>query len=226
MLDRLSRLASFTGVAFAVCGVAAFATSQGPPSDDGAKIKAFFIANSTSQQISDTLWTLAFVFLVLFVGSLRSYLRRTPAAEGLSAVALAGAAMMAVGAMVYFGFDFTLAVGASSVSPDAVQAVNLLALKLVYPFQAGGLVLGIAAGLAILRGRGATKMARVAGARERHRDGGHLAHRYFRVLPLDRDRWRADLETPQPGPSSAAPDAPDAIGLPHLAATTPELLAS
>ncbi len=156
-MDRLSRLAPFTGVAFAVCGVAAFGSGQGPQSDDVAKIQAFYISNSTSQQISDILWTLAFVFLVLFVGVLRSYLRRAPAAEGVSAVALAGAAMMAVGAMVYFGLDYTLAVGANSVSPPAVEAVNLLALKLVIPFEAGGLVLGIAGGLAILRGTGLPK---------------------------------------------------------------------
>ena len=157
MMDRLSRLVPFTGVAFAVCGVAAFGIGQGPRSDDADKIKKFFLANGTSQQISDILWSLAFVFLVLFVGSLRSYLRRAPAAEGLSAVALAGAAMMAVGAMVYFGFDYTLAVGASTVSVTAVQAVNLLALKVVIPFEAGGLILGIAGGLAILRGTGLPK---------------------------------------------------------------------
>ena len=110
------------------------------------------MANSSGQQLSDSLWTLAFVFLVLFAGSLNSYLRRTLGVEGLGSLALAGAAMMAVGAAIYFGCDYVLAVGAGKVSPTAVQAVNLLAVKLFFPVIAGGLVFAIASGLAILRG--------------------------------------------------------------------------
>ena len=153
ILNRLSRLAPLTGVVFAILGAAGFMSGQGPGSTtDGAKIAAFFVANSTGQQVSDILWALAFAFLVLFAGSLRSYLRRTPVAEGLSSVVLAGAAMMAVGAFILFGCDYALAVGSSHLAPAAAQAVSLIENKLSFPLAAGGLVFGIASGLAILRG--------------------------------------------------------------------------
>jgi hypothetical protein len=154
MLSRLSRLAPLTGVVFAVLAGAAFALSNAPPGAEssGGPVIAFYKAHSSSQQASDFLWMLAFAFFVLFAGSLRAYLRRTLAAEALSSVVLAGAAMMAVGASVYFGFDGALAAVPSHLDPAAAQALNVLALKLFYPLSAGGFVFGIASGLAILRG--------------------------------------------------------------------------
>jgi hypothetical protein len=58
---------------------------------------------------------------------------------------------MAAGTGVYFGFDFTVAREAQSLSPDAAQAINALALDLVFPLSMGGAVFGIATGLAIWR---------------------------------------------------------------------------
>jgi hypothetical protein len=112
---------------------------------------AFYDAHGSSAQASDYLWMLAFAFLVLFAGSLRTFLRRTPGAEGPSAVVLAGAAVMAAGAGVYFGFDYTLASSSGHLAPAAAQALNVLALKLFLPLSAGGFVLGVASGVAILR---------------------------------------------------------------------------
>jgi hypothetical protein len=60
---------------------------------------------------------------------------------------------LAVGATVYFGFDYVLAVVPSHLDPAAAQALNLLALKLAFPFALGGCVFGLASGLAILRSR-------------------------------------------------------------------------
>jgi hypothetical protein len=94
---------------------------------------------------------LGLALLVLFTGALRTRLRGVPAAEGLATNALAGAAITAAGGCVYFGCDFALAGMPASMAPAAAQAVNLLALQLVLPLGAGVLVLGIAAGLAILR---------------------------------------------------------------------------
>jgi len=95
---------------------------------------------------------LALVFFVFFAGSLRGYLRRTPAAAELSSVVLAGAAVLTAGGCVYFGFDYALATVPSHLSPAAAQALNVLALKLFLPVSAGGLIFGLASGLAILRG--------------------------------------------------------------------------
>ena len=154
MLDRWSRLAPLTGVAFAVLAVTAFLSASGAPSAtaSGASVIAFYEAHGSSAQTSDYLWMFAFAFFLLFAGSLRNYLRRTPSAKALSSVVLAGAAALTVGATVYFGFDYALATVPSHLDPAAAQALNVLALKLFLPVSAGGLVFGIASGLAILRG--------------------------------------------------------------------------
>jgi hypothetical protein len=154
VLNRVSRLAPLTGVAFAVFAVAAFVSSQVPPGAkaSGARVIAFYTAHGAGQQRSDYCWFVAFTFLLFFAGSQRAYMRRAPAAESLSSLALAGAAALTVGATLYFGFDYTLAVVPSHLDPAAAQALNILALKLVFPFAAGGCVFGVASGLAILRG--------------------------------------------------------------------------
>ncbi len=154
MSDRFGRLAPLTGVVFAVLAVAAFASASGAPSatDSGARVIAFYEAHGSSARTSDYLWMLALAFFLLFAGSLRSYLRRTPAAVALSSVVLAGAAVLTAGGCVYFGFDYALASVPGHLAPAAAQALNVLALKLFLPVSAGGLVFGIASGLAILRG--------------------------------------------------------------------------
>ena len=154
MSDRLGRLAPLTGVVFAVLAVAAFGTASGAPSAtaSGTRVIAFYEAHGSSAKTSDYLWMLALVFFLLFAGSLRAYLRGTPAAAGLSSVVLAGAAVLTAGGCVYFGFDYALATVPSHLAPAAAQALNVLALKLFLPVSAGALVFGVASGLAILRG--------------------------------------------------------------------------
>jgi hypothetical protein len=152
--DRLDRLAPLTGVVFAVLALAAFGTASGAPSAtaSGASVIAFYEAHGSSAKTSDYLWMFALAFFLLFAGSLRGYLRRTPSAATLSSVVLAGAAVLTAGGCVYFGFDFALASVPGHLAPAAAQALNVLALKLFLPVSAGGLVFGIASGLAILRG--------------------------------------------------------------------------
>ena len=154
MLDRLSRFTPLTGVAFAVLAIVAFGTASGAPKESasGAQVVAFFEAHGTQQQVSDTLWALAVAFFLLFAGSLRAYLRRRPAAEALSSLMLAGAAVVTCGAAVYIGFDYTLATTANHLAPAAAQALNMVALKLILPLVVGLFVFGLASGLAILRG--------------------------------------------------------------------------
>jgi len=152
--DRLGRLAPLTGVVFAVLAVAAFGTASGAPSAtaSGARVIAFYEEHGSSAQASDYLWMLALAFFLLFAGSLRGYLHRTPAAAALGSVVLAGAAVLTAGGCVYFGFDYTLATVPGHLAPAAAQALNVLALKLFLPVSAGGLVFGVSSGLAILRG--------------------------------------------------------------------------
>ena len=64
---------------------------------------------------------------------------------------LAGAAVLTAGAAVFFGADFVLAMMPATIAPPAAQALNMLALYLVLPLSAGGLVFALAAGVAIVR---------------------------------------------------------------------------
>ena len=152
MSDRLGRLAPLTGVVFAVLAVAAFGTASGAPSESasGERVIAFYEAHGLSAKTSDYLWMFALVFFLLFAGSLRGYLHGAPAV--LSSSVLAGAAVLTAGGCVYFGLDYALATVPGHLAPAAAQALNVLALKLFLPVSAGGLVFGIASGLAILRG--------------------------------------------------------------------------
>jgi hypothetical protein len=156
MWSRIARLAPLTGVVSGVLVLAAFAAGQGgAPSEhaSGTQVAAFVHAHSSGQKTSDILWTFAFVFLVFFAGSLRAHLRRASAAEAASSVLLAGAAMMATGAALYFGSDYVLATTRADAAPATFQTLNALAVSLYLPVIAGALVFGIAGGVAILTAR-------------------------------------------------------------------------
>lgn len=154
MVTRLDRFAPLTGVVYALLTLFAFGTASGAPSNSasGAKVIAFYKSHHTSARVSDTLWMVAFAFLVLFAGTLRSHVRRKGSADALSSSLLAGAAVFAAGAVVYFNFDLTLAVVPQHLAPAAAQALNVLALNMALAPSAGGFVFGVTAGLAIIRG--------------------------------------------------------------------------
>jgi len=154
VVDRLSRFAPLTGVVYGLLTLVAFASVSGAPSSSasGAKVIAFYESHRTDARVSDMLWMLAFAFFVLFAGTLRSHLRRNAPADGLGSVVLAGAAVFAAGAVVYFNFDFALAVVPQHLAPAAAQALNVLALNMALAPSAGGFIFGVTTGLAILRG--------------------------------------------------------------------------
>jgi hypothetical protein len=153
MWTRLSRLGPLTGVAFSLLTIAGMAIAKSPPgaSAGGAKVLAFYRANGTQAKTADILIVAGFACFLLFAGSLYAYLRRTDGADGLSAVLVAGAAVLTAGAATFFGADFVLAMMPATIAPSAAQALNMLALYLVLPVAAGGLVFGLAAGVAIAR---------------------------------------------------------------------------
>jgi hypothetical protein len=155
MLTRLDRLTPFTGVVFAVLSLAGMATAQPPPGvkASGEQILAFSKLHASSQRVADGMLIAGFAFFLFFVGSLRAHLRRNPEAEAASTVALAGAAVLASGVAVYIGLDAASNAAPYALAPAAAQALNVLALQLVYPVLVGGFVFGIAAGAAILRSR-------------------------------------------------------------------------
>jgi hypothetical protein len=155
MSDRLSRFASLTGVVFAVMVVVGIFSSGGETPDANAspaKVIAYYTTHRSEVETSAILFALAFLFLVLFAGSLRSYLRQTSAAEGLSALVLAGGVLMAAGALTGSGVEYGLAHKLQGLGPETAQALNFLGQELFLPILAGAFVFAVASGLAILRG--------------------------------------------------------------------------
>jgi hypothetical protein len=155
MPDRLSRLAPLTGLLFAVLAVVAIVTGGESPgtNEPPAKIVAYYATHRSEVKTSALLFALAFLILVLFAASLRSYLRRTPAAEGLSALVLAGSVLIAAGTSISSGVEFGLANEIHHLGPEAVQTLNFITEEVAFlPVVGGAFLLALASGLAILRG--------------------------------------------------------------------------
>jgi hypothetical protein len=155
MTDRWGRLAPLTGVLFGIIVVVAIVTGGGETPDANARparVIAYYGTHRAEVETSAILFALAFLVLLLFAGVLRSYLRRTPAAEGLGSLTLAGAVLMAAGALIGTGVEYGLAHQLSHLGPEVAQTLNFLDNELFLPVLAGAFVFGISSGLAILRG--------------------------------------------------------------------------
>jgi hypothetical protein len=155
MADRWGRLAQLTGVLFGVMVlVAVFANnSETPkPSASPAKVVLYYAGHRSEVETSGILFALAFLVLLLFAGALRSYLRRTSGAEGLASLVLAGAVLMAAGALTATGVEYGVAHNLHDLSPEAAKTLNFISSELFLPVLAGGFTFGVCSGLAILRG--------------------------------------------------------------------------
>jgi hypothetical protein len=154
MSGRLSRLAPLTGVLFAVMGVAAGMSGGETPEANASAVTviAYYTSHRSEIETSSILFALTFLVGVLFAASLRSYLRRTPAAEGAAAIVPVGAAIMLIGAALGAGVEYGLARNISHLSPAAAQAVNVVSNEIFLPLLAGVCVFSLASGVAILRG--------------------------------------------------------------------------
>lgn len=155
MSDRWDRLAPLTGVLFGVIVVVAvFTNSSETPkaSASASKVVAYYTEHRSEVETSGILFALAFLVLVLFAGALRSYLRRTAAAEGLGALVLAGAVLMAAGALAGTGVEYGLAHNVHDLSNETAKTLNFVSSELFLPVLAGGFLFGVCSGLAILRG--------------------------------------------------------------------------
>ena len=149
-----NRLGALTGVGFVVFLILSFVVAGEPPAQDDSaqEIVDFYTDNDDQVWIGVSLSMIAATFLVLFGGYLRKVLR---AAEGeghmLSSVVLAGATIVAVGA----AFDATLSVAlvetVDDIDPVGVQTLNALWNNDYIPIGLGALILGLSAGLSIVR---------------------------------------------------------------------------
>jgi hypothetical protein len=155
MNDR-SWIAALTGVGFLVLAIASVAFGGGEPPDPAddpvEEIVEFYADNEGSIWISALLQTLAAASLLFFAGYMRKMLR---AAEGpghmLSAVALAGATVLATGLAIDATLNVTLVETAEEIEPAAVQALAALWHNDFLPMALGGFVFLLSAGLSIVR---------------------------------------------------------------------------
>lgn len=155
MSDRWGRLAPLTGVLFGLLIVAAVIAngSETPKaSASPAKVVIYYSQHRSEVETSSILFALGFIVLVLFAGSLRGYLRRAAVAEGLSALVLAGAILMAAGALAGTGIEYAIAHNLYDLTPQMAKTLNVVSSELFLPVIGGGFIFGICAGIAVLRG--------------------------------------------------------------------------
>jgi hypothetical protein len=155
MPNRWSRLAPLTGIAFALLFTVALviaATNNTPTSDaSGTTVIAFYETHGSALRAGAIIMAFAFLFLLFFSGSVRSYRRSAPTAEGPAALIPVSAAVLVAGGTTNFGFEYALGDVPGHLSPAAAQALNVLSDDLYLTQAAGLCALGMVAGLAILR---------------------------------------------------------------------------
>jgi hypothetical protein len=154
MTDRWSRLAPLTGVLFAVITLVAVFTGGETPDANArpGKVIHYYATHTSEVETSAILIALAFLFLVLFAGALRAYLRQTPAAEGPSALVPIGAGLMAIGVWSVGAIEYGLAHNLGRLGPQTAQTLSFLSNELFIPILGGAFVFMFCAGLAIVRG--------------------------------------------------------------------------
>jgi hypothetical protein len=149
-----SRLVQLTGVVFAVLVVVAVASGSGEtPGGDASptKVIAYYARHRSAIETSSILLVLAFVFEVLWAGSLLAFLRRSSEARALGPLVLAGAVLMAAGAATIGGLEYGLAHQIYHLQPQAAQTVSFLSNELFLALLIGITVFGLTSGIAILR---------------------------------------------------------------------------
>ena len=143
-----------TGVAFLIVLIVGFTVGGEPPGADEpvAEIVEHYVDDKDAVMFGAVLTGVAAVLLLFFAGTLRAVLR---AAEGpggtLSAVAFAGAIILATGAAIDGTISFALAEAADDVEPTSVQALQALWDNDFLPLAVGTLTLMLASGLSIVR---------------------------------------------------------------------------
>jgi hypothetical protein len=115
------------------------------------KVVAFYTSHHSGQQTSVFLIAYALVFGLFFAGTLRSHLRARSSGDGPIAVGLAGMAVLAAAAGVLAGINFAATDATTKISPDAMQALNVLQNDVFFGLLIGTCVFLIGNGLAIVR---------------------------------------------------------------------------
>jgi hypothetical protein len=155
MEDRRMRYVALTGAAWAVLAVVGVFTSSGETPDGDAstaKIFSYYSSHSSEIKVSAVFFAIAFLFFLLFCGTLRAFLRRNPANEPLATLMLTAAGIITVTAGIGGGIEVGLAKNIHHLGADAAQALNVLQNEVFLPVLIAGFVFALCNGLAILRG--------------------------------------------------------------------------
>jgi hypothetical protein len=143
-----------TGVAFIAVAIIGFIVGGEPPdvdSNSAQEIADHYVDNKDSVQTGSALVVIGVAFFLFFAGYLRKVLRAAEGESGmLSALVLAGATAMAVGAAIDATISFALADAADKIEPTAVQALQALWDNDFFPLALGSGVFLLASGLSIV----------------------------------------------------------------------------
>jgi hypothetical protein len=151
---RWERLAPLTGVVFFVLLIPAFLLGGEPPdADDSTRtVIDFWTSNDDELIIGSIFAALAALFLLWFVGTLRSALRVAEGGTGrLSAIAYGGGLVLVAAAALGAGIQFAAADTAGDVPPAVTQTLSVMNSDVFFPFVVGTLGLLFATGLLTLR---------------------------------------------------------------------------
>jgi hypothetical protein len=149
-----SKRAPLTGIAAVVLFIVAFVVGGETPDFDASTkdILDFYGDDQTAQVITSVALLYGAVLLVFFAATLRTALR---GAESLSLLVLIGGTLVAVGAVIFGGLNFTLTDLANSdnvdrIDPGSLQAINSLNSDFFFPLVLGTSLFMISSALAIL----------------------------------------------------------------------------
>ena len=144
---------ALTGLGFVAVAILAFAIGGEPPeaTEPVSEIVGHYTDDKDSIEIGAALATLAGLLLIFFAGYLRQVLEAADdSGSFLPAVALVGAAVMAVGVAIDAMISFALAEAAGDIRPTAVQALQALWDNDFFPIALGTTVLMLATGLSVI----------------------------------------------------------------------------
>jgi hypothetical protein len=148
------RIAALTGVAFVVLVVIGGSIAGDPPNADSPvqEVVDHYANNKSSIEVGSLIGGVGFVLLVFFGAYLRTVLSPAEGRGGiLSALTLAGAAVIAVGFAIDLTIGIALAEAVDDIEPAAVQALQALWDNDFVPIAIGMLVFLIATGLSVVR---------------------------------------------------------------------------
>ena len=152
-----TRLAPLTGIVAVILIVVSFILGGEPPATDDPieEIVDFYVDDDDKIMGASALLAIGAVFFTFFFTAVAGRLRRAEAnPSALSIGVVAGAAMAAIGLLIFAGIGFTAAEGAEDFEPAALQTLNAMNLNLFFPVAGGTAVLAWMLGLAVLRNGG------------------------------------------------------------------------